>query len=82
MIEQWNSGIQWNTIIKKKTFPKKFGAVHCIDQWILCSPASSGQAPHCGNVVNMLIEAFDHLTFAMVFIDLHHVLPKETNHVT
>ena len=36
----------------------------------------------CGNVVNMLIEAFDHLTFAMVFIDLHHVLPKETNHVT
>lgn len=34
------------------------------------------------NVVNMLIEAFDHLTFAMVFIDLHHVLPKQTNHVT
>ena len=35
---------RYNTIIKK-AFPKKFGAVLCIDQWILCGPASGGQAP-------------------------------------
>ena len=36
---------RYNTIIKKKAFPKKFGAVLCIDQWIFCGPASGGQAP-------------------------------------
>ena len=36
---------RYYTIIKKKAFPKKFGAVRCIDQWILCGPASGGQAP-------------------------------------